>query len=207
MGIEENNDTSRKGISRDDLLIAALSLTGPERSVSSLSLREIARSASIAPNTFYRHFRDTNELSVTLIERAGFVLRDIIGEARHHAEKSSNIPRVSVEIFMQQLDAKDSWLPLLLREGSVGSSELKSAVEQQLQFFVDELHSDLVKLVNANGGRIIAPKIAATAITRLVFAMGTTAINSPQEERKALIDQTVLMVRMILNGAIIQRRA
>ncbi len=52
----------RAVISRDDLIEAALKLVGPNRSVSTLSLREVARAAGIAPNSFYRHFRDTDEL-------------------------------------------------------------------------------------------------------------------------------------------------
>ena len=58
-------------ISRDDIIEAALKLAGPNRSVSTLSLREVAREAGIAPNSFYRQFRDMDELAVALIERAG----------------------------------------------------------------------------------------------------------------------------------------
>ena len=53
-------------ISRDDIIEAALKLAGPNRSVSSLSLREVAREAGIAPNSFYRQFRDMDELAVAL---------------------------------------------------------------------------------------------------------------------------------------------
>ena len=56
-------------ISRDDIIEAALKLAGPNRSVSTLSLREVAREAGIAPNSFYRQFRDMDELAVALIER------------------------------------------------------------------------------------------------------------------------------------------
>jgi len=55
-------------ISREDIITAALKLLGPHRSVSSLSLREVAREAGIAPNSFYRQFRDIDELAVTLID-------------------------------------------------------------------------------------------------------------------------------------------
>jgi len=34
--------------------LAALKLVGPHRSISTLSLREVAREAGIAPNSFYR---------------------------------------------------------------------------------------------------------------------------------------------------------
>ena len=61
----------KAAISREDLLAAALRLIGPHRSVSSLSLREVAREAGIAPNSFYRQFRDIDELAVALIDLAG----------------------------------------------------------------------------------------------------------------------------------------
>ena len=42
----------RATISREDLITAALKLVGPHRSISTLSLREVAREARIAPNSF-----------------------------------------------------------------------------------------------------------------------------------------------------------
>ncbi|WP_241544185.1 TetR family transcriptional regulator, partial [Xanthomonas translucens] len=65
----------RSAISREDLLAAALKLIGPHRSVSTLSLREVTREAGIAPNSFYRQFRDMDELAVALIDLAGSSLR------------------------------------------------------------------------------------------------------------------------------------
>src|SRR5690606_17100084 len=78
-------------ISRDDLIAAALKLVGPHRSVSTLSLREVAREAGIAPNSFYRHFHDMDELAVALIDIAGRSLRQIIGEARKRATVETSV--------------------------------------------------------------------------------------------------------------------
>ena len=61
----------KASISREDLIAAALKLIGPHRSVSTLSLREVAREAGIAPNSFYRQFRDMDALAVALIDLAG----------------------------------------------------------------------------------------------------------------------------------------
>lgn len=72
-------------ITKEELFQAALNLIGPEKSISSLSLREVAREAGIAPNSFYRHFRDIDELAIDLINRAGLVLRHIIRESRLQA--------------------------------------------------------------------------------------------------------------------------
>ena len=187
-------------ISRDDIIEAALKLAGPNRSVSSLSLREVAREAGIAPNSFYRQFRDMDELAVALIERAGQSLRQIIGEARKRARADRSVVRGSVEAFMEQLRSDDKLLHILLREGSVGSDAFKQAVDRQLNYFEEELCLDLIRLARLNKTGLFEPALTAKAITRLVFAMGATAMDAPPDKLDEMTDQLALMVRMIVTG-------
>ena len=192
----------RRTVTREDLIIAALALIGPHRSLSTLSLREVAREAGIAPNSFYRQFRDMDELSIALIDLAGRSLRTIIGQARRRATVSAtSVVWVSVETFMEQLRADDKLLHVLLREGAVGSDDFKHAVERELQYFEDELQVDLVRLAAMDGVRLHAPQLAAKAITRLVFAMGASAMDLPPEKDAKLIEEISTMVRMIIVGA------
>ncbi|MHA3048207.1 HTH-type transcriptional repressor FabR [Acinetobacter sp. ANC 4641] len=188
-------------ITKEELFQATLNLIGPEKSISSLSLREVAREAGIAPNSFYRHFKDIDELAIELINRAGVVLRKIIREARLKASKQESIIRTSVEVFLQQLDTDDGNLSLLLREGYTGSISYKRAVEQQLSFFQQELQEDLIRLERLNQNRLFHPDLAAKAITQLVFNMGAKVIDLPVNERNAVAQQTMIMIRMILEGA------
>ncbi len=188
-------------ISRDDLLAAALRLIGPHRSVSTLSLREVAREAGIAPNSFYRHFRDIDELAVALIDLAGQSLRRIIREARHRIADQRGVVRSSVEAFIEQVRADDKLMHVLLREGTVGSDAFKHAVDRELSFFEEELQTDLVRLAKASGQDIKEPALAAKAITRLAFAMGADAMDLPADRDAELIEQLSSMVRMIVVGA------
>ncbi|EZJ19333.1 bacterial regulatory s, tetR family protein [Acinetobacter baumannii 24860_1] len=137
-------------ITKEELFQAALNLIGPQKSIASLSLREVAREAGIAPNSFYRHFKDIDELAISLIDRAGIVLRKIIRQARLRASLQDSIIRSSVEIFLQQLDADEGNLSLLLREGFTGSASYKAAVDRQLNFFQQELQEDLIRLERLN---------------------------------------------------------
>jgi len=179
-----------------------LALIGPHRSVSTLSLREVAREAGIAPNSFYRQFRDMDELTVALIDLAGRSLRTIIGEARQRAASSDrSVIRLSVETFMEQLRADDRLLHVLLREGTAGSDAFKHAVDRELNYFEDELRVDLIRLAAADGARLHEPALASKAITRLVFAMGATAVDLPPEKDPELIEQLTQMLRMIITGA------
>ena len=188
-------------ITKEELFQAALNLIGPQKSISSLSLREVAREAGIAPNSFYRHFKDIDELAIELIDRAGHVLRQILHQARLKASKQNSIIRSSVEIFIEQLDADEGNLSLLLREAYTGSASYKLAVERQLNYFQQELQEDLIRLERLNHSKLFHPDIVAKAITQLVFNMGATVIDMPMTERKEIAEQTMIMIRMILEGA------
>ncbi|TCB62830.1 HTH-type transcriptional repressor FabR [Acinetobacter terrestris] len=188
-------------ITKEELFQAALNLIGPQKSIASLSLREVAREAGIAPNSFYRHFRDIDELAIELIDRAGHVLRQILHQARLKASKQNSIIRSSVEVFIEQLDADEGNLSLLLREAYTGSASYKLAVERQLNYFQQELQEDLIRLERLNHSKLFHPDIVAKAITQLVFNMGATVIDMPMTERKEIAEQTMIMIRMILEGA------
>ncbi|MEB3753401.1 HTH-type transcriptional repressor FabR [Acinetobacter sp. MD2(2019)] len=193
----------RATITKEELFQATLNLIGPQKSIASLSLREIAREAGIAPNSFYRHFKDIDELAIALINRAGLVLRKIIREARLQANRQDSVIRSSIEIFLQQLNDDEGNLGLLLREGYTGSTSYKKAVEQQLSFFQQELQEDLIRLerlLNHNK-KLSHPDLAAQAITQLVFNMGAKVLDLSSHERKHVAEQTITMIRMILQGS------
>lgn len=188
-------------ITKEELFQAALNLIGSQKSIASLSLREVAREAGIAPNSFYRHFKDIDELAIELIDRSGHVLREILQKARLEAIKKNSIIRSSVEVFIAQLDADEGNLSLLLREGYTGSTSYKEAVHRQLNYFQQELLDDLVRLERLNKSHLSHPDLVAKAITQLVFNMGANMIDRPKAQRQAVAEQTIIMIRMILEGS------
>ena len=188
-------------ISKEELFQAALHLIGPQKSIAALSLREVAREAGIAPNSFYRHFKDIDELAIELIDRAGLVLRQILHKARIQAAQNNSVIRSSVEVFIEQLDADEGNLSLLLREGYTGSVSYKNAVDRQLIYFQQELQDDLIRLEKINNSKLLHPDLVAKAITQLVFNMGAKVIDLPNQERKEVAEQTMIMIRMLLEGS------
>ena len=128
-------------------------------------------------------------------------MRQILHEARLKASKQSSIIRSSVEVFIEQLNVDEGNLSLLLREGYTGSTSYKQAVERQLIFFQQELKEDLITLERLNHSKLSHPEIVAKGITQLVFNMGAKVIDMPIEERKEMAEQTMIMIRMILEGA------
>ena len=189
-------------ISREDVLAAAFALIGPNRSVSSLSLREIARSADIAPNSFYRHFKNVEDLTIAMIELAGQSLNKILSDARKRITPEKSAIVTSIEAFMDVLNSDERLLHLLLREGSVGSVAYRNAVEEFLTNFEDELRLDLIRLTKASGKQAKYPQLVAKAITRLVFAQGGYILDRPKKEHPQMQEDLIRMVRMIVSGGV-----
>ena len=189
-------------ITREEIMIAALSLLGPSRSMSSLSLREIARATGMAPNSFYRHFRDLDELSIALIDLAADSLRQIIREARERATRGhGSVVASSIQAFMQQLHEDEKFLHLLLRESHIGSPAYQHAIEQALSEFEQELCHDLIRLAQHRQQPLYAPALTAKAITRLVFTLGASAVDRPSSEHPRIAEELCVMVRMLLAGS------
>jgi len=199
--VEQDKPTRKPAISEQELMEAAVRLVDSKRSVSSLSLREIAREAGIAPNSFYRHFRDVDELAVALIDRAGRGLRGTIREARQRLQNDRGGVRSSVEVFMEALDDDQKYLKILLREISIGSDAFRNAVDRELNYFEEELNDELLRIEQATSKKIHEPRLVAKAITRLVFTLGASAADMNIGQRNNLTQETVTMVRMIIVGA------
>ena len=58
----------QKEKTRQAIIAAAVSQLSAEGSFAGLSLREVSREAHIAPTSFYRHFKDMDELGNLLLE-------------------------------------------------------------------------------------------------------------------------------------------
>lgn len=73
---------ARPSSGRQKLMEAALELAATTRSLASLGLREVARHAGLNPNTFYRHFKDFDDLGVAMLKDLGSELRKGLRERR-----------------------------------------------------------------------------------------------------------------------------
>ncbi|CCJ87196.1 Unsaturated fatty acid biosythesis repressor FabR, TetR family [Cronobacter dublinensis 582] len=118
----------QKERTRRSLVEAAFSQLSAERSFASLSLREVAREAGIAPTSFYRHFRDVDELGLTMVDESGLMLRQLMRQARQRIAKGGSVIRTSVSTFMEFIGNNPNAFRLLLRERSGTSAAFRAAV-------------------------------------------------------------------------------
>ena len=124
----------QKEKTRRSVIDAAFSQLNAERSFSSLSLREVAREAGIAPTSFYRHFRDMDELGLTMVDEGGLTLRQLMRQARLRiASTGGSVIRTSVLTFMEFIENNPNVFRLLLRERSGTSAAFRQAVQRGIQ--------------------------------------------------------------------------
>ena len=179
----------QKEKTRRSLVEAAFSQLSAERSFASLSLREVAREAGIAPTSFYRHFRDVDELGLTMVDESGLMLRQLMRQARQRIAKGGSVIRTSVSTFMEFIGNNPNAFRLLLRERSGTSAAFRAAVAREIQHFIAEL-ADYIEL-----------EAQAEAMVTIVFSAGAEALDVSVEQRKQLEERLVLQLRMISKGA------
>ncbi len=188
----------QKEKTRRALVDAAFNQLNAERSFSSLSLREVAREAKIAPTSFYRHFKDMNELGLTMVDEGGLTLRQLMRKGRQRAEACGSVIRISVETFMEVLESNPNVFRILLHERSGTSAPFRAAVAREIEHFI----SELTHYTEATANR--SPELAraqAEALVTLVFNAGAAALDMKRVDRKVLADRLIIQLRMVAKGS------
>ncbi|RUO35639.1 HTH-type transcriptional repressor FabR [Aliidiomarina sanyensis] len=188
----------QKEKTRRALIDAALNQLSPQVPFSSLSLREVAREANIAPTSFYRHFQNMDELGLTLVDEAGLTLRQLLRQARQRLAKGGSVIRISVEIFMDFISQNSSVFRLLLQERSGTSKEFRMAIAREIEHFKAEL-ADYLR-TDRQLPEWVA-EIQADAMVRVVFSAGADALDLSAAERQIMAEQTIVQLRMIARGS------
>lgn len=188
----------QKERTRRSLIDAAFNQLNAEQGFTSLSLREVAREAGIAPTSFYRHFRDMDELGLAMVDESGLTLRQLMRQARKRIEKGGSVIQTSITTFIEFIDNNPKIFLLLLRERAGTSAAFRLAIAREIQHFIVELAD---YLDNANNMPRRFNEAQAEAMVTVVFNAGTYAIDLEREQREQLIEKLIFQLRMISRGA------
>lgn len=170
----------QKEKTRRALINAALNQLDPQTSFFSLSLREVAREANIAPTSFYRHFQNMDELGLTLVDEGGLTLRQLLRQARQRLADGGSVIRISVEIFMDFIANNRGVFRLLLQEHSGTSKEFRLAIAREIDHFKAELAD---YLLNERKLPEHLARLQADAMVRIVFSIGADALDLSAAEQ------------------------
>ena len=189
----------QKERTRRALVDAAFNQLSAEKSFSNLSLREVAREAGIAPTSFYRHFKDMDELGLAMVDESGLVLRQLMRQARKRIENGGSVVVLSVETFFELIASRPNVFRLLLRESSGTSQAFRTAASREIQHFVEEL-TDYILMREPTIGRDIA-YIQSEGLVTLVFTAGSHALDMNNQQREELKKRVMIQLRMLIHGA------
>lgn len=179
----------------------ALALLSAERGFGSLSLREVAREAGIAPTSFYRHFAELDELGLALVDEGGMALRQLMRQARKRVARDGSAISTSLDTFMEYLDNNPNLLRLMLRESTGVSKSFRTAIKAEIDHFVAELEADLRRIAEERNRPLFESRLVAEAMVTLVFNQGAEALDASNNRKEILKDKLKTELRIILVGS------
>lgn len=189
--------SEQKEKTRRAIIDAAIMQLSVEKSFASLSLREVAREAGIAPTSFYRHFKDMEELGLTLVDECGLTLRQIMRKARKRFKKGGSVIRTSVKTFMEVTETNPNIFRLLFHERSGTTHALRTAVDREIQFFIVEL-TDYIQTIGYEKESAFAQ---AEAMVAVVFNAGAESLEAKHNQRNEVEKRAIQQLRYIAAGA------
>lgn len=195
---------AQKQRTREQLLEAALDLMDAGRGFSSLSLREVTRAAGVVPATFYRHFKDLDELGLALVEVCGLTLRRLLREARQQALPPTQILRSSVLIYKNYVTEHHRHFRFAVSARGGGSPSIRRAIRNEESHFAREMAQDMRELQ-------VMPQLPMETLEMISSLVVTTMMNAatdildladgqPQAEQE-LTENFIRQLRVIFLGA------
>ena len=189
--------SQQKEKTRRAIIDAAISELSDSQSFATLSLREVARKAGIAPNSFYRHFKDMEELGLTLVDESGLTLRQLMRKARQRFKKKGSVVVTSVKTFFEFTETNANILRLLFHERSGTTRALRDAVAREIQYFIVEL-TDYIQSI---GYEKDVAYVQAEAMVAIIFNAGAESLAANPQQRDQLEKRAIDQLRLIAVGA------
>jgi AcrR family transcriptional regulator len=191
----------QKEETRQRLLDAASAELAAGRSFDTLSLREVAKLAGIAPTSFYRHFHDMEGLGMALIEEHGAGLLTLMHRVREQASEGRSLIRASVETLFDYIFENQGVSRMILQESMARESVFRRAAEKLFVTMSVDLAEFLVWDAKQRGVPLGHPQLAANSAVAILFTTGIALLDTPVENRDRGIEAAIVQLRMIMRGA------
>ncbi len=193
--------SSMKQQNRRRLIDSALELSAA-KGFSTLSLREVTQAAGLSPAAFYGHFRDMEDLGLSLLDEVGLSLRRMLRQARIRTGENRSAAKASVAVFLEYVNDNKNLFRLFLGERQGASTIFRKAIHAEIDRFVIEFTEALETSAKASGLPLASIPFAAEAIVAVVFTVGAEALDLPKHKQANLGIRLVEEVKIILRGAL-----
>jgi TetR/AcrR family transcriptional regulator, fatty acid biosynthesis regulator len=192
----------RKEHTRRRLLDVTLKLIA-NRSLASISLREVARDAGIVPTAFYRHFASMDELGVELVDESMRPLRQGIREARRGRPAHGDIIADTVAMLSKQVRNNPDQFRFLVHERYGGVPAVRRSIATELQLFTSDLTVDLSRLTVGLDWSTEDLEMAAGLMVIAMLGTVMELLDSEDrypEDSEAVLERARRQLRLIVPG-------
>jgi AcrR family transcriptional regulator len=202
---------------RQKLMAAAMTLAATTRSLASLGLREVARQAGLNPNTFYRHFRDFDDLGLAVIEELSGQLRRGLRERRREpfgdaaliaaiedprelSERIGEIVSASVALVLEFVTQHEQAYVVGIRELHGPSPVLRMAIRKIFDTLAADMAEDMLQLTPPHIVNEETMYEIASVIIREMAYFSLDYLEQPAQ-RPAIRGRAERFILMMLRGA------
>lgn len=184
---------------RTTIIRSALEGLGADRSYGSLSLREVARVAGIAPTSFYRHFKDMDDLGVALVQESAKVLKELLSK-KVLVQESENLTKGSIDVFLSALKTHPQEFRFVMREKSGNSKPIRDAIKNLVNQFTKEYADFLDTEMRRRGKLVNRPELVAQVIVALAFQTGCEFLDADESEHAGLYQKLWDQMTFVAKG-------
>ncbi|TGK89390.1 TetR family transcriptional regulator [Leptospira bourretii] len=200
-----NKRYAQKLRTHSNLLDGALRLMGEEKGLGDLSLREVAGEAGIVPAAFYRHFKNMEELGLSLVDECGSRIQTIVGDARTKGAYKSAL-QLTIGFFFDYVTNNRSLFRFIARERTGGNRKIREKIRESMKSIATELAKDMrmPKMIPVED-----IQFASELIVSICFQMASDFLDLSTEahsEMRKLKLQTIKQVRLVFIGTIRGRK-
>lgn len=201
MTTEPLTRAKQKQQTRETIMAAAVKKMNEDRGFSSLSLREVAKEAGIAPASFYRHFDNMEQLALALVAEAGEALYKIMHDTRESEEKGENVVEGAVAVCMSHFRENGALFRVLAREATGNSPLIRRAIQKVLNELNKQLSTVIELEMKRRRRNITNAAWIAEAIITIIFYIGVSTIDLPIAKQREAETRLVHHIRAIYWGA------
>ncbi|UUZ47066.1 TetR family transcriptional regulator [Massilia sp. B-10] len=158
----------------------------------------------MVPNAFYRHFRNTDELGLELVEEMGITLRRLLREARQVNVEHGSMVRRSVKVYQDYVKANRLQFLFISSERSGGSRVLRLAIRNDVTHFTNEMAQDFRALGLYRELPTPRLQMVCGLIVMTMLAAATDILDLPPDQpllENEMAENFVRQLKIILLGA------
>jgi AcrR family transcriptional regulator len=197
------------------LIKAAIEICEDE-GYASLSIRSVARKVGIAPTSFYRHYRDIDELGIAIVDKAKSVLINCFQQIRNKISENfvnntdsseqtfqsiESVVRPFVETFIECMKENSQLLCLFFQERTGHSKYMRKAISEGIDNLVILLSQDLKRIAQNFSQEISEFSFMAEAMIALASYDSVAMILDQKCDNSQMIEVLIKKLNLLLLGA------